>query len=587
MKLNENTEVYVDKLGIRKNVMTLGALVKDISGKPESLEVKLAVRFENESEIRILPLPVTDTSVDEHGNYIGYAVFEYELDTLFGNRDLNRFVVRLQVYNGNQYQDVIVESLEFNQIKEENEYFCTVSDQKIVIQRKKPVKAYPDNCVVSIFCGLYRVVEFIIGTLLIPLFLLDGVYVVLLGKRRRFEENTYGGSQLKRTILFAKWRYSSFCRWTINFATLKRFVLNLSASFLSLFCRKKCVLFVSSRRNDVTGNIAYVNDVLQEKNAKVLFWLEPGKTKSLKLRKFFSLAYKIARSKVVIVDDFTPVLNGVWAMKHCKLIQLWHACGAFKTFGFSRIGKEGGPNQTSWNHRSYDYAMVSSSEICRFYAEGFGIDEKNVKPLGVPRTDDFFKEEYKVEIRQRLYEQYPVLKGKKVILFAPTFRGNGAGSAYYPFERFGADALLKELSEEYILVIKHHPFVTEVHPVDESVQSRVLDLSGESEINDLLFITDVLITDYSSVIFEASLLNIPMLFYAFDLEEYVVNRDFYYPFKNFVPGKIVRSLTDIICSIKAQEYEQDKVESFKHRFFDDLDGRSSERVADFVLELLK
>lgn len=585
MVLNENTEVYVDKLAIRNNIMTLGALVKNTSRKPESLEIKLAVKFENESETRILPLPVTDTSVDEQGNYIGYAVFEYELDTLFSNRNLNCFVVRLQAYNGRQYQDVLVDNQDFNQVKDENEYSCTVSEQKIVIKRKKKA-IYLDNWIVSLFCSVYRIIEFVIGTLLIPLFLLDGVYVVLLGKRRRLEENTYGGSQIKRTILFAKWRYSSFCRWTINLATLKRLILNVSTSFLSLFCRKKCILFVSSRRSDITGNISYVNDVLQAKNAKVLFWLEPGKTKFIKYRKVFSLAYKIAKSKVIIVDDYTPVLNDIWALKNRKLIQLWHACGAFKTFGFSRIGKDGGPNQTSRNHRSYDYAMVSSSEICRFYAEGFGIDEKKIKPLGVPRTDDFFQEEYKVQIRQKLYEQYPVLKGKKVILFAPTFRGNGAGSAYYPFERFDAGALLKELPEEYVLIIKHHPFVTEVHPVEDSIKDRVLDLSQESEINDLLFITDLLITDYSSVIFEASLLDIPMLFYAFDLEEYVVNRDFYYPFKNFVPGRIVRSLADIVGAIRQQEYEQEKVEHFKHRFFDDLDGRSSERVADFVLELL-
>lgn len=585
MKLNENTEVYVDKLAIRNNIMTLGVLAKSTSGKPESLEIKLAVKFENKSETRILPLPITDTSIDEHGNYIGYAVFDYELDTLFTNRDLNHFVVRLQAYNGRQYQDVLVDNEDFNQIKEENEYFCTVSEQKIIIKRKKPV-THPDNWLVSLFGSLYRIIEFVIGTLLIPLFLLDGIYVVWFGKRRRFEENTYGGSQLKRTILFAKWRYSSFCRWTVNLATLKRLLLNISTSILSLFCRKKCILFVSSRRNDITGNIAYVNDVLQERNAKVLFWLEPGKTKFIKFRKVFSLAYKLAKSKVIIVDDYTPVLNDIWALKHRELIQLWHACGAFKTFGFSRLGKDGGPNQTSRNHRSYDYAMVSSAEICRFYAEGFGIDEKNVKPLGVPRTDDFFKEEYKAEIRQTLYEQYPVLKGKKVILFAPTFRGNGAGSAWYPFEKFDAGALLKELGEDYILIIKHHPFVAQKHPVDEESHLQILDLSKESEINDLLFITDVLITDYSSVIFEASLLNIPMLFYAFDLEEYVVNRDFYYPFKNFVPGKIVRSQTEIIQSVREEAYEQEKIESFKHRFFDDLDGRSSERVADFVLGLL-
>ena len=180
----------------------------------------------------------------------------------------------------------------------------------------------------------------------------------------------------------------------------------------------------------------------------------------------------------------------------------------------------------------------------------------------------------------------PVLKGKKVILFAPTFRGNGVGSAYYPFEKFKVETLLETLGEDYMLIIKHHPFVTEKHPVSKKVADRVLDLSKDSEINDLLFVTDVLITDYSSVIFEASLLNIPMLFYAYDLEEYIVNRDFYYPFKEFVPGKIVRDVPQIRNAISEQDFEAEKVETFKNRFFDDLDGKSSERVADFILSLL-
>ena len=146
--------------------------------------------------------------------------------------------------------------------------------------------------------------------------------------------------------------------------------------------------------------------------------------------------------------------------------------------------------------------------------------------------------------------------------------------------------LLEELGDEYIVIIKHHPFVGEKHPVDKSVCGKVLDLSQESEINDLLFVTDLLITDYSSVIFEASLLNIPMLFYAFDLEEYVVTRDFYYPFKNFVPGKIVRNLPQIKEAIRHSDYELEKVDTFKQRFFDDLDGKASERVAEFILQLV-
>ncbi len=585
MRLNEETEVLVDKLAIRRNIMTLGVLVRNTAGKPEELEIKLAVKFDNGKESRILPLSITDTSFDENGAFIGYAIFDYELDALFFSNNLNAFTVTVQAYDGHAYQDVTVDGKDFNQVKDENEYACFTENGTIHIKRKKPVK-YRKNVFISILCFLYRGLEFVLGTLLLPLFILDGIYVHILGNKRRYMENTYGGSQLKRTLLFAKWRYSSFCRLTMNRATIKKTFLNVMASFLSLFFPKKHILFVSSRRTDLTGNIAYVNDVLQEKNAKVLFWLVPGKTKFMTYRAMCSLAYKLARSKVVVVDDFTPILNEVWVMEKRTLIQLWHACGAFKTFGFTRVGKDGGPNQTSTNHRYYDYAIVSSSEICRFYAEGFGISENNVKALGVPRTDDFFQEEYMAEIKDKLYKEYPQLKDKKVIMFAPTFRGNGAGSAHFPFEKFDVKKVLEQLSDDYMIIIKHHPFVEMKHPVDASVKDRVLDLSTESEINDLLFITDLLITDYSSVIFEASLLDIPMLFYAFDLEDYVVNRDFYYPFKNFVPGKIVRNIPQICNAINQEDYELHKVKAFKHRFFDHLDGKSSERVAEFIMEQL-
>lgn len=587
MKLNAQTEVLVDKLAIRRDVMTIGVLVRDMSGNPESVEIKLAVKFANDKETRILPLSVTDTSFDENGNYIGYAIFDYELDAVFFRSNLNAFTVTVQAYDGHGYRDVIVEGKDFNQVKDENEYACTLEQGVIHIRRKKPVKVPKNNPLLALLTFCYRAMEFVVGTLLIPLFLLDGIYVYGLGHTRRFMENTYGGSQLKRILLFAKWRYSSFIRLTMNRVTLKRTFLNVAASVMSVFFKQEYILFVSSRREDLTGNIAYVNEILQEKNAKVLFWLVPGKRKYMTYRNYWKLAYQIARSKVVVVDDFTPILNEVWAMDHRILIQLWHACGAFKTFGFTRVGKDGGPNQTSTNHRYYNYAIVSSDEIRRFYAEGFGIDVKNVKALGVPRTDDFFKESYKSEIRAKLYEQYPQLKDKKVILFAPTFRGNGAGTAHFPFDKFNVKDVLSKLGEEYMIIIKHHPFVEMKHPVDASVKDRVLDLSTESEINDLLFITDLLITDYSSVIFEASLLNIPMLFYAFDLEDYVVNRDFYYPFKNFVPGKIVRNVDQIVESIGQDDYEQEKVETFKHRFFDQLDGKSSERVADFIMNLLE
>ena len=114
----------------------------------------------------------------------------------------------------------------------------------------------------------------------------------------------------------------------------------------------------------------------------------------------------------------------------------------------------------------------------------------------------------------------------------------------------------------------------------------IIDMSDEDELNDLLFVTDLLVTDYSSVIFEASLLNIPMMFYAFDLYDYIASRDFYYDFEGFVPGKIVFSENELINCINAKDFESEKVNGFKNKFFDDLDGKSSKRVADLILKNL-
>jgi CDP-ribitol ribitolphosphotransferase len=95
-----------------------------------------------------------------------------------------------------------------------------------------------------------------------------------------------------------------------------------------------------------------------------------------------------------------------------------------------------------------------------------------------------------------------------------------------------------------------------------------------------------LITDYSSVIYEASLLNIPMLFYAYDLENYVATRDFYSGYDHFVPGKIVRTQDELLTSIKEEDFSHEKVEEFCRHNFDIRDGKAAERIAGFIGELL-
>lgn len=347
------------------------------------------------------------------------------------------------------------------------------------------------------------------------------------------------------------------------------------------------VTFISGRRSELSGNEKFVYDKLKDIKGIdfqfLMFSSAKGHYNIENIKKFFEL---YTTSRVVIVDDYFRMLNIVPKKDDVKLFQLWHACGAFKTFGFTRIGKDGGPRQWAKNHRMYDYAIVSSKNIAKHYAEGFGIPDSCVLPSGVPRTDIFCDSGYKEKTRTTFFEKYPQLKNKKIILFAPTFRGKGQMSAYYPADKFNPNEICSALGEDYAIIIKLHPFCKEKYEVDKKYKDRIIDLSNADELNDLLFVTDLLITDYSSVVFEASLLDIPMLFYAFDLDEYIENRDFYYDFKEFIPGKTVFSQDELIKAVQSNDFESEKVEKFKHTFFDNIDGQSSQRVADKIISLL-
>ena len=132
------------------------------------------------------------------------------------------------------------------------------------------------------------------------------------------------------------------------------------------------------------------------------------------------------------------------------------------------------------------------------------------------------------------------------------------------------------------MIIKMHPFVSNVVKIPEGYEDVFIDASEYREVNDILFITDVLITDYSSVIYEMSLLNKPMLFYAFDLKSYVADRGFYEPYETMVPGKIVKNVQEMLKALEENDFEQNKLEKFVERNFTYRDGKSTDRVIELI-----
>ncbi|HEU4571829.1 MAG TPA: CDP-glycerol glycerophosphotransferase family protein [Candidatus Limnocylindrales bacterium] len=349
------------------------------------------------------------------------------------------------------------------------------------------------------------------------------------------------------------------------------------------------ILFTSNSRPALGGNLALVHRRMVERGLHRSFELralfKPGITARRPVRDRLRLAWLIARADVIFVDDYHPVVYGLRDPK-TRIVQLWHAYGSFKTFDYSRVGKPGAPSPYLRDHKNYAFVTVGSEEDVVPYAEAFLIPEERVVPTGVPRMDAFVEGSRRPGVREAALAPFPQAVGKKVILFAPTFRGHGGRSATYPASAVDLAALHEVCVEkDAVCVIRLHPHVKASLPIPAAFRDRILEDRGTStDVPDLLYATDLLVTDYSSILFEYAALGRPMLFYAFDLDDYRATRDFYVDYESFVPGRIVRTFGELVEAIRHDDYQQEKVEPFARRYLARVDGRAADRIIDLVLE---
>ena len=345
------------------------------------------------------------------------------------------------------------------------------------------------------------------------------------------------------------------------------------------------ILFLSDSREELSGNFKFVYDEIMKDKDKyeVTTLLKKNLSTKKTLIEKINLCHEIALSKYIFLDDFYPIIYALKLRKETKLIQLWHAMGAYKTVGYSRAGKPGGPDSKSLTHRGYTGTIVSAENIRKNYAEAFNMDIEKVHALGIPRTDIFFDENYSAKIKNKLYKKYPVLKEKKVILFAPTFRGNGQKSAHYNFDWIDLKKFSDTFNKDYVCIFKLHPFIKNKPNYDIENDPFYIDLTSEREINDLLFVTDILITDYSSVIFEYSFFKKPVVFFTPDLEEYKNSRDFYYPLSDYTYGDVAKDFNELVKKVKSGKVNTKKLNKFYEFFCSACDGHSTKRVVKYFL----
>ena len=382
-------------------------------------------------------------------------------------------------------------------------------------------------------------------------------------------------------------------------------LFGLTFSVFRLFgIRKKKVFLIATHEDGPEGNIAVTVRALKRMNPKLRFVRITKKDRGNRPFSFFFVkAYHMATAGTILLDNTFMPMAYTPISKKATVIQLWHGTGTIKKFGLDSDGEKVAKLARRGNKR-IDWLIVNGDRTKRQYESAFGIPPEKIRPLGLPRTDMLLSESYMGKkrlafldgIREKVFE--PELH--RYVLYAPTFRDDELEN---PRLQLNLQRLMGQLPEDVILLLRFHPYVAEafarnntLDDLPKALQNRVFDVSSYPGTTTLLSVADVLVTDYSSIVFEYALLRRPMVFYAYDLEEFTKNgRDFYEPYEEFVPGPVVTDETGLARKLgealrdrssnatTARREWESRMDAFLRENYSRMDGKAGIRVAALAL----
>ncbi len=301
---------------------------------------------------------------------------------------------------------------------------------------------------------------------------------------------------------------------------------------------------------------------------------------------------EMATAKAVFVHESNDLLGYVDIRPETKVVQLWHGCGVIKSIGMSNAGKPDFKTLEEYRefpeYNKYDIVTIASEAFRWIFEEFMGLEKGDpvIQPIGVSRTDEFFDEEYIENCFAKLRENVPQSEGKKIILYAPTYRGvdpDRVAPDALDIEKF-ADAL----SDDYILIIKQHQTAKDLPEIPEKYRDKfAFDMTrGRGmNINELMTVSDICISDYSSVVYEFALFERPIIFFTFDIDKYSGERGLYYSYEELAEGGPMFTTNDeMIDYIKNIDtrFDKEKVKRYKEKYMSACDGHATERIIKFI-----
>ncbi len=306
---------------------------------------------------------------------------------------------------------------------------------------------------------------------------------------------------------------------------------------------------------------------------------------------YTAMIQKVARCKVLFLTDYIPPVDVIRMRKETQVVQLWHACGLGKKWGYAIENENWGTSRKVKElypmYKAQTLACCSSHdpEILKAYQHAFGCAGGVVQALGIPRTDHYFDPVYCQAVRDRVRESCQGIGERKIILFAPTFRGNSLEKSYYEYP-FDMNRLEEAFGKQYVFLIKLHPMIARKSGKALEKEAFSYDITNKITAEEAICAADILITDYSSILFEFLLFEKPIISYVPDLEQYESERGLFLPYKEMAPGPYITTQEELIQKLKTvmEWFDIDQTRRYKDRFMSACDGHSTERIFSAVID---
>ena len=367
------------------------------------------------------------------------------------------------------------------------------------------------------------------------------------------------------------------------------------------------VIFISFHGRGYSDNPRAIYEQMRKdekfKDYRFIWFIKNHKDLSIKIpgaevKEYFSFSYfyYLSKAKYWIINCKMP--NYICKKNNQVYLQTWHGTPLKRlghdicvddntTFYRSGMSYEEMVKSYDIDVSRYNY-MISPNHFCtKVFQTSFGINRERLIETGYPRND-FITNVTHDEVLQ-LKKKYHLPLDKKILLYAPTWRDNSYVAAGYTFELQADFHHWKEvLGDEYVVVFKPHYLIINNYKNNCLLDGFLYSIDANADINELYVLSDILVTDYSSVFFDYSVLNRPIYFYMYDLEQYRGElRGFYLDIYEDLPGKIYEMENEMLDDIRNQVYDYSFLEKFNEEFNSEQTGNCALKVIDIVFKDIK